>query len=87
MDKLDIEYNINEEIKSKKSNRIGKYGWCILCRKTSNFWSKSLNLPICDDSSCEKNLINFLNNIYSKNDYINMLLFLSKTSINYLMFL
>ena len=66
-------------------DKIGKYGWCILCRKTSNYWSDSLNFPICDcNNSCEKELINFLSNLYSKNDYINMLLFLSKNSVYYI---
>ena len=66
-------------------DKIGKYGWCILCRKTSNYWSNSLNFPICDsNNSCEKELINFLSNLYSKNDYINMLLFLSKNSVYYI---
>ena len=66
-------------------DKIGKYGWCILCRKTSNFWSNTLNFPICDcNNSCEKELINFLSNLYSKNDYINMLLFLSKNSVYYI---
>ena len=66
-------------------DKIGKYGWCILCRKTSNYWSNSLNFPFCDcNNSCEKELINFLSNLYSKNDYINMLLFLSKNSVYYI---
>ena len=85
LENLDLHYKINEEgniQKNKNCNKIGKYGWCILCRKTSDFWSKILNFPICGDNACEKNLHNFLCNIYSKNDYINMLLILSKNSIN-----
>ena len=39
LEKLDIEY-LNEE--TGKSHKIGKYGWCILCRKTANFWSNNL---------------------------------------------
>ena len=81
--KLNLHY-IKAESKIA-GDKIGKYGWCILCKKTSNYWSNSLNFPFCDcNNSCEKELINFLSNLYSKNDYINMLLFLSKNSVYYI---
>ena len=87
LENLNIYYNINEEENNDfgnihSNNKIGKYGWCILCRKTANNWSEILNFPICEGGSCEKNLNVFLSNIYYKNDYIQMLLFLSKTSIS-----
>ena len=86
LEKLSIYYYVKDEDNIKNENikyKIGKYGWCILCRKSANKWSKILNFPVCDESICEKNLIDFVSNIYSKNDYMNMLLFLSKTSMKY----
>ena len=86
LEKFDIYYSLKEEENQEKKSikyKIGKYGWCILCRKTSNNWSKILNFPICDDNICEKNFIDFISSIYAKNDYMNMLLFLSKTSMKY----
>ena len=81
LDNLNLYYNSN--IKGNiTNNKIGKYGWCILCRKTSNFWSEILNFPICEDKLCENELKNYILNLYSKNDYINMLFILSKYSIN-----
>ena len=71
LDKLKI-YKKEEKIK------IGKYGWCIFCNKTSNNWSDELNFPICNIYDCEKNLKNILSNeIYYINDYYDMILFLS----------
>ena len=82
LEKLNIYYNNIENEKNKNSNKIGKYGWCFLCKGTSNYWSEKLNFPFCGKNSCEKDFIDFLSNLYSKNDYINMLLFLSKSSIS-----
>ena len=76
---LDIYYN-NEE--KNKLYKIGKYGWCILCRKTANFWSNILQFPICSDNNCfcEIEFNNCLNNVYPRNDFLNMLVYLSFTS-------
>ena len=81
LDNLEIYYNLSD--KGRTFNKIGRYGWCILCRKTSNFWSDIINFPVCEDKSCEKEFNNFLESLYSKNDYINMLLILSKFSSSY----
>ena len=45
LSQMKIYNNINNNI-------IGKYGWCILCRKTANNWSKIMNFPICDNNKC-----------------------------------
>jgi len=79
LDSLEIYYNGEE---NNKSYKIGKYGWCILCRKQANFWSNILQFPICSDKNCfcEIEFNNCLNNVYPRNDFINMLLYLSITS-------
>ena len=75
LDKLNIYKDSN--------NKIGKYGWCIFCRKTSNNWNSNLNFPLCDSENCEKQLKNILSNdIYYINDYFVMISFLSKIKCN-----
>jgi hypothetical protein len=61
LDSLEIYYNGEE---NNKSLKIGKYGWCILCRKQANFWSNILQFPICSDKNCfcEIEFNNCLNN-------------------------
>ena len=64
-----------------KQYKIGKYGWCILCRKTADFWSDKLNFPICGANSvCETEFFNCLSNVYPRGDFLNMLVYLSITS-------
>ena len=63
-------------------NKIGKYGWCICCRNTANFWSNKLNFPICNNNNneCELEILRIFNNINSRGDFLNMLIYLSVTS-------
>ena len=75
LDKLDIYKN--------KNNKIGKYGWCIICGNSSNIWSQNLNFPICNSNDCEKKLVYMLsNNLYYIDDYFMMISFLSKIKCN-----
>ena len=76
---LNIYYN-NEE--KNPSYKIGKYGWCILCRRRANYWSDILQFPICSEKNCfcEIEFYNCLNNVYPRNDFLNMLIYLSITS-------
>ena len=76
---LNIYYNNDEK---NKSYKIGKYGWCILCRRKANFWSNILQFPICSEKNCfcEIEFNNCLNNVYPRNDFLNMLIYLSITS-------
>ena len=75
LDKLDIYKN--------KNNKIGKYGWCIICGNSSNIWSQNLNFPICNTNDCEKKLVYmFSNNLYYIDDYFMMISFLSKIKCN-----
>ena len=79
LDSLELYYNNDE---SNKSYKIGKYGWCILCRKEANYWSNILQFPICGEKNCfcEIEFNNCLNNVYPRNDFLNMLIYLSITS-------
>ena len=88
LDELNLEYN---DKKNKKSYKIGKYGWCILCRKTANFWSKELQFPVCCTSenynsninsslNCDLEFQKCLSNLYPRSDFLNMLIYLSTTS-------
>ena len=89
LDELNLEYSNK---KDKKNYKIGKYGWCILCRKTANFWSKELQFPVCcsnDNINISKNNNTFncdlefqkcLSNLYPRSDFLNMLIYLSTTS-------
>ena len=79
---LNIYYNNNPSENNNKLNKIGKYGWCILCRRTSNYFSNIINLPICNNLNCfcENEFNICLNNIYPRNDFLNMLIYLSITS-------
>ena len=76
---LNIYYNNDEK---NKSYKIGKYGWCILCRRKANFWSNILQFPICSEKNCfcEIEFNNCLNNVYPRNDFLSMLIYLSITS-------
>ena len=79
-----LEYFDNE---NKKTYKIGKYGWCILCRKTANFWSDELQFPVCSSNINENNyncgfeFQKCLSNVYPRSDFLNMLIYLSNTSI------
>ena len=75
LSQMKIYNNINNNI-------IGKYGWCILCRKTANNWSKIMNFPICDNNKCENCFRYILYDIYYLNDYYEMILYLSKIKYN-----
>ena len=88
LDELNLEYN---DKKTKKSYKIGKYGWCILCRKTANFWSKELQFPVCCTNeyynsninsglNCDLEFQKCLSNLYPRSDFLNMLIYLSTTS-------
>ncbi len=88
LDELHLEYN---DKKTKKSYKIGKYGWCILCRKTANFWSKDLQFPVCYTNenfnsnintglNCDLEFQKCLSNLYPRSDFLNMLIYLSTTS-------
>ena len=84
LDELNLEYN---DKKNKKSYKIGKYGWCILCRKTANFWSKELQFPVCcsndnynNNINCDLEFQKCLSNLYPRSDFLNMLIYLSTTS-------
>ena len=88
LDELNLEYN---DKKNKKSYKIGKYGWCILCRKTANFWSKELQFPVCCTNenynininsglNCDFEFQKCLSNLYPRSDFLNMLIYLSTTS-------
>ena len=89
LDELNLEYT---DKKNKKSYKIGKYGWCILCRKTANYWSKDLQFPVCCGQNgilnnnintginCEIEFQKCLYNLYPRSDFLNMLIYLSTTS-------
>ena len=89
LDELNLEYN---DKKNKKSYKIGKYGWCILCRKTANYWSKDLQFPVCCGQNgilnnnintginCDIEFQKCLYNLYPRSDFLNMLIYLSTTS-------
>ena len=83
---LNLEYI---DTQNNKTYKIGKYGWCILCRKTANFWSDELNFPVCCRNDKNANINNFncdlefqkcLSNLYPRNDFLNMLIYLTTTS-------
>jgi brefeldin A-inhibited guanine nucleotide-exchange protein len=85
LNELNLEYN---DISNNKTYVIGKYGWCILCRKTANFWSEKLNFPVCCTSgNCRNNNFNCdlefqkcLSNLYPRSDFLNMLIYLTTTT-------
>ena len=83
---LNLEYH---DIQNNKINKIGKYGWCILCRKKADFWSSGLQFPVCsldnnDNSNggfnCDMEFQKCLSNLYPRSDFIYMLIYLSNTS-------
>ena len=87
LEELNLEYH---DKKNKKSYKIGKYGWCILCRKTANYWSKDLQFPVCCQNenvninnsgfNCDLEFQKCLSNLYPRSDFLNMLIYLSTTS-------
>ena len=89
LEELNLEYT---DKKTKKSYKIGKYGWCILCRKTANYWSKDLQFPVCcgppgilnnninTSINCDIEFQKCLHNLYPRSDFLNMLIYLSTTS-------
>ena len=79
---LNIYYTNNNGENNNNLNKIGKYGWCILCRRTANYFSELINFPICNwpNCFCETEFNICLNNIYPRNDFLNMLIYLSITS-------
>ena len=84
LEKLNLSsLNINNNNSSNNNkNRIGKFGWCILCRRSANYFSDIIHFPICNDKGCfcETEFNICLNNIYARNDFMNMLIYLSLTS-------
>ena len=70
------------KLNNNKFNKVGKYGWCILCRRTANYFSDIIYFPICNSKNCfcEKEFNICLSNIYPRNDFLNMLIYLSITS-------
>ena len=83
LEKLDLSsLNLYYNDEKNHSYKIGKYGWCILCRRKANYWSDILQFPICSDKNCfcEIEFNNCLNNVYPRNDFLNMLVYLSITS-------
>ena len=82
---LNIYYNNSnnkDNNNNSKLNKIGKYGWCILCRRSANYFSDLIYFPICNTKNCfcEKEFNICLSNIYPRNDFLNMLIYLSITS-------
>ena len=85
LQELDLEYS---DIQNNKTYKIGKYGWCILCRKTANFWSDELQFPVCCTSekcgnnnfNCDLEFQKCLSNLYPRSDFLNMLIYLTTTS-------
>ena len=53
---------------------IGKYGWCIYCRKTSNKWDEKINFPICENKNCLNIIYKSISLINTRNDYLNMII-------------
>ena len=87
LQELDLEYN---DVQNNKKYKIGKYGWCILCRKTANYWSDDLQFPVCCTSdknnnnfNCDLEFQKCLSNLYPRSDFLNMLIYLSTTSSLY----
>ena len=82
---LNLEF---DDIQNNKKYKIGKYGWCILCRKTANFWSNELQFPVCCSSedygninfNCDLEFQKCLSNLYPRSDFLNMLIYLTNTS-------
>lgn len=52
-EKLNLE---NYKILNETEKQIGKFGWCINCRKQSSFFSDIIHFPICSNE-CEKEII------------------------------
>ena len=83
LEKLNLSsYNIHyTSLENNKSYKIGKYGWCILCRRTANYFSDQIHFPLCSPNNfCENEFSACLNNVYQRNDFLNMLIYLSITS-------
>ena len=83
LQEIDLEYN---DAQNNKKYKIGKYGYWILCRKTANYWNDELQLPACrlrelckNSFNCNLEFQNYLSNFYSRNDILNMLIYLSNT--------
>ena len=83
LNELNLQY-FDEE--NKKSYKIGKFGWCVLCRKTANYWSDELQFPVCNRANnsnsfnCDLEFQKCLSNVYPRSDFLNMLIYLSNTS-------
>ena len=85
LNELNLEY---DDISNNKKYKIGKYGWCILCRKTANFWSEELQFPVCCNSencgnnnfNCDQEFQKCLSNLYPRCDFLNMLIYLTTTT-------
>ena len=69
------------EYSEMNKEKPGKYGWCIFCHNTSNYWNEKYNLPLCNEETCGKEYNNYINNLYPRIDFLNMLIYLSKNSI------
>ena len=82
---LNLEYN---DMQNDKKYKIGKYGWCILCRKTANFWSDELQFPVCclsdncsnNNFNCDLEFQKCLSNLYPRSDFLNMLIYYLTTT-------
>ena len=61
-------------------SKIGKYGWCINCRKTSNNWDDTINFPICENKNCLNKIRKTIAIINVKNDYLNMIIYIFLSS-------
>ena len=70
--------NFVYEIKNK-FYKIGKFGFCILCRLPANFFSENIFFPFCD-KNCEYEMIKYLENVLFRSDYLNLLIYFSLTS-------
>ena len=80
IEKLNLESYKDKLYNENNKNSIGKYGWCINCRNSANLWSNKLNFPICNNNECENEILKIYNNIISRSDFLNMLIYLSITS-------
>ena len=76
LEKIDFYY----ELKSK-NYKMGKFGFCILCRMPANFFSEKIFFPFCEkNSQCEIEMMKYLNNVLFRSDYLNLLIYFSLTS-------
>ena len=46
------------ELENEKQHISGRFGWCIVCRKTANYYCKEKRQPICSYMCKLKNMDN-----------------------------